>query len=934
MLHAHLPFVRHPETNNCLEERWLFEAITETYIPMLQVFQGLIRDGVDFRITMSLTPTLLTMLTDELLQRRYLSHINSLIELAEKEVIRTKDSAEFNILAREYMKKFKGMRDFYLSYACNLVTAYREIMETGKLEIITSAATHAFLPLVMTEQATKAQIKIATAVYHKHFGRSPRGIWLPECGFLPGLDLILKECGLEYFFTDSHGVGTAQPTPVFGLLSPVLTPHGLAAFPRDTESSRQVWSSQEGYPGDFDYREYYRDIGYDLDFETIRPYIHPEGIRINTGIKYYRITGTFDQKEPYNPQRAKDKAAQHAANFLFNRQRQIEHWSWHMGRKPIVVAPYDAELFGHWWYEGPMWIDMLLRKMHFDQAIIKAITPSEYLQLYTDYQVCSLPMSSWGRGGCNDVWLGRTNDWIYPALHLAEQRMIELADQFQEPGSSERRALNQAARELMLAQSSDWAFTMDSKTMVEYAVKRTKAHFNRFCRLYKMLKSRCVDEPWLSALESMDNIFPEMDFHLYSSGSKARFPSQKYAAKKILMLCWEYPPITVGGLSRHVYDLARFLARQGLEVHVVTIEAGEYPHYEVVEGVHVHRFHVVKPDGGEFIHWVFQLNLMMIETCCQLIQSGLSFDIIHAHDWLACYAAKTLKQLYDFPLVATIHATEHGRNNGIHTDLQRHINDLEWRLTYEAEQVIVCSTYMRQEVESIFALPSSKVAVIPNGVDPELIKVRKSSSNSKQPYAMEQERLVLFVGRLVQEKGVHTLLAAAPSILAEFPEVKFIIAGKGPAMSDLKDQVQHLGIREKVLFTGFVGDEERNRLLQIAEIAVFPSLYEPFGIVAIEAMAAGTTVVVSEVGGLADVVEHGRNGLKMYAGDVNSLTIQVKDLLRNPEWARSLARSGKEQVGRFDWNSIAAKTIAVYGMIQGRRETKAHQQIAASDQDC
>lgn len=936
VLHAHLPFVRHPERADYLEERWLFEAITETYIPLLQVYQGLIRDQVDYRITMSITPTLASLLADRLMQERYLNHLDQLIELAHKETIRT-EQTEFHKLALHYKEKLAGIRKFWLQYDGNLLLAFREIQEQGKLEIVTSAATHAFLPLVMTEEAVRAQIHTAAAAHERFFGRRPRGIWLPECGYTPMLDPILHECGIEYFFTDAHGVGTAEPVPIFGTFSPVVTPHGVAAFPRDQESSKQVWSSQEGYPGDYEYREYYRDIGYDLDFTIIQPYIHPQGIRVNTGIKYFRITGKGDHKEIYNPDRAREKAAEHAGNFMFNREKQIEYWAARMGRKPIVVAPYDAELFGHWWYEGPVWIDMLLRKIHFDQDRIKTITPSEYLSLYGDYQMCHLPLSTWGRNGFSEVWLQGANDWIYPTLHMAERQMIELANRFKDPSTLQRRALNQAARELMLAQSSDWAFIMDSQTMVDYAVKRTKYHVNRFIRLVDMLKSGQIGETWLGQLEQLDLIFPDVDYQVYQSRNsvnqtvltnqpeQAALDSSMWNGRpthrpRVLMLSWEFPPLTVGGLSRHVYDLSRYLVKQEWEVHVVTTEAAGYPHYEMIEGVHVHRVHVMQPDGGEFVHWAFQMNVMMIDHGQSLIESGLTFDLIHAHDWLVSYAAKTLKETCHLPLVATIHATEHGRNQGIHTNLQRYIHGLEWRLTYEAKSVVVCSTYMRREVETIFQLPTDKVTVIPNGVDPELLQPSVMNTQTKEPYAMEQERIVLYVGRLVREKGVHTLLEAAPAILAEHPDVKFVIAGKGPAFEDLVRQAEGLGIREKVMFAGFVSDEERNRLYQLADVAVFPSLYEPFGIVALEAMAAGTSVVVSDVGGLADVVEHERNGFKMYPGDAHSLAFQVNTLLRNSERSFAMALTALKEIGKYDWNEIAGQTLAIYERVLSEAE--------------
>ncbi|RIV18182.1 DUF1957 domain-containing protein [Alicyclobacillaceae bacterium I2511] len=918
VLHAHLPFVRHPESDKYLEERWLFEAITETYIPLLQTYENLIADGVDFRITMSLTPTLLAMLSDPFTQTRYLQHITTLIQLAEQEQERTANLPDFAPLAEFYHRQFKAIQSYFLGCDANLVGAFRRIQEAGKLEILTCAATHAFLPLVSTEQSIRAQIETAVHEHTRQLGRPPVGIWLPECGFQPGLDRILRDYGLQYFFTDTHGLTTAAPRPVFGTLSPVLTPHGMAAFARDEASSRQVWSSKEGYPGDFDYREYYRDIGYDLPFEDIRAFMHPAGIRHNTGLKYHRITGPTADKALYNPEWARHKAAEHAADFLSRRREQIRQGLQGMDRQPIVVAPYDAELFGHWWYEGPQWIDFLFRKMHFDQNEVKAITPSEYLRIYKNYQVCDLTLSSWGRDGYSQVWLNGDNDWIYPALHACEQRMSDRANEFQKPTAVQTRLLNQAARELMLAQSSDFAFIMDAKTMVDYAVKRTKFHVNRFLRADEMLRTGEIDEEWLSAVESLDNLFPYVDYHVYQTIVNS---AQKSAADTssdtstdtpcVLILSWEFPPMTVGGLSRHVYDLSRYLAAAGWKVHVLTTRIGEYPHDEMVEGVHVHRVDVMKPDGGEFVHWAFQLNLAMLDACRELLQH-IHVDLVHAHDWIVGYTAKAVKELYGLPLVATIHATEYGRNQGIHTDMQRYIHQLEWQLTYDAQRVILCSSYMQREVETVFNLPAEKLEVIPNGVDPRLIQVATDVAINRDRFALPEEQIVLFIGRLVREKGVQVLVEAAPQVLEACPRAKFVILGTGPAMQDLKTAAQTAELGARMEFRGFVTDEERNALLQIADLAVFPSLYEPFGIVALEAMAAHTPVVVSDTGGLGDVVDHGRNGYKAYAGNAISLATQIVAALCNPNEAQKMADAAREDLEKYDWRHIASQTIKVY----------------------
>jgi 1,4-alpha-glucan branching enzyme len=310
----------------------------------------------------------------------------------------------------------------------------------------------------------------------------------------------------------------AEPRPRYGVYAPVLCPRSrVAALARDTESSKQVWSAIEGYPGDYNYRDFYRDVGFDLDYEYLKPHLHQTGIRSLLGIKYYKITGRTDHKQPYNRQAALGKAAEHAGNFLFNREKQVEWLSGSMdGRPALIVAPYDAELFGHWWFEGPEWIEFLLRKMHYDQQTVKAVTVPEYLDRYPQVQVSQPTMSSWGYKGYCEVWLEGSNDWIYRHLHEAADRMVELARESPEPTPLRRRALNQAARELLLAQSSDWAFIMKTGTMVDYARERTRVHVLNFNHLYDNLKSNDLDEGWLGEIERRHNLFPDIDYRVYA----------------------------------------------------------------------------------------------------------------------------------------------------------------------------------------------------------------------------------------------------------------------------------------------------------------------------------------------------------------------------------------------------------------------------------
>lgn len=522
MLHAHLPFVRHPEHPSYLEEHWLYEAICETYIPLINVYNGLIHDNIDFRITMSMTPPLVAMLKDKLLQERFLGYVDKRIELATKEIDRTGHEPHYHGLALMYHRRFVECKELFLKYDCDIVNAFKQIQDMGFLEIITCGATHGFFPILnVNPQSVRAQVNVAVDHYYQSFGCAPRGIWLPECGYYPGVDKILQEAGIRYFFVDSHGITHADPKPRYSVYAPLYCPSGVAAFGRDWESSKQVWSSKEGYPGDPDYREYYRDIGFELDFDYIKPYIHPDGFRINTGLKYWRITGPSDYKEAYRPDWAQEKAAQHAGNFLFNRQKQVEHLCAHMDRRPIIVAPYDAELFGHWWFEGPMFIDYLIRKTVCDQTEVRLATPSDYLAQYPTNQVAVPSMSSWGYKGYGEYWLDGSNDWIYRHVHKAGYSMIDLANKFatvikNAPADSVmKRALNQAARELLLAESSDWPFIMKTGTMVPYAEKRINKHIGRFNRLYKDIMEDSIDQQWLREVESRDNIFKDLDCARY-----------------------------------------------------------------------------------------------------------------------------------------------------------------------------------------------------------------------------------------------------------------------------------------------------------------------------------------------------------------------------------------------------------------------------------
>lgn len=382
---------------------------------------------------------------------------------------------------------------------------------------------------------------------------------------------------------------------------------------------------------------------------------------------------------------------------------------------------------------------------------------------------------------------------------------------------------------------------------------------------------------------------------------------------KILMLTWEYPPRIVGGIARVVHDLSKRLIKDGHEVTVITYKEGDLPEYENDKGVEVYRVENYMIHPNSFIDWTLQLNFNMVAKTAELINKNGKFDVIHAHDWLVASSAKTLKQSYGIPLVATIHATESGRNSGIHNDSQRYINDTEWLLTYEATEVIVNSNFMKGHVQSLFGLPFDKINVVPNGINLTNFNGIERDYEFRRQYAMDNEKIILYVGRLVYEKGIQHLISAMPKIIQGYNDVKLVIAGKGGMLDDLKAQAEAMGIANKIYFTGYLNAKQVQKIYKCADVAVFPSTYEPFGIVALEGMLAGVPTVVSDIGGLDEIVDHGINGMKSYAGNPNSIADSVLTVLYDKQLAAAMAKKAKQKVKEeFNWNKIAQDTHYIY----------------------
>lgn len=515
VLHAHLPFVRHPENERHLEEAWLFEAVAETYLPLVRMLRGLQEQKIPVRLAISISSTLGSMLLDPLLQDRCARHLDSLVDLAEKEVHRTLFLGELRPVAEFYLEHFRELRGLYADLDRDIPAAFGEFHRAGMLELFTTTATHAVLPLLRDYPAClRAQVLAGRASHEECFGESPRGIWLPECAFFPGLDEHLAEAGYRWFILDSHGVLHATPRPRFATFAPLITPGGLAAFGRDHASARQVWSRHHGYPGDPNYRDFFRDAGFDLEFDHIRPHLSSPDLRGFTGIKYYRITGAGREKEPYDRPAALERVRCHAQHFLQTRQTDLSTASTHMDRPALAVAPYDAELFGHWWFEGPEFLETLFRAAVDPAGCpgINFVTPSDYLASHPVNQLATPSASTWGEGGHLAMWLNEKTAELYPPLRSAQRRMEILAGRARESRPAKwQRTLAQAGRELLLAQSSDWPFIISSGTSAQYARARFKTHIDRFNALAEMLERNQIDFHELTQIEQADNLFPKLD---------------------------------------------------------------------------------------------------------------------------------------------------------------------------------------------------------------------------------------------------------------------------------------------------------------------------------------------------------------------------------------------------------------------------------------
>ena len=468
------------------------------------------------------------------MRARFEQHLEELEDLAAREVERHLLQPELRAVAEFYVDRLAECRATWEAVGGNVPAGFGTHAKAGNLELLTCAATHAVLPLLRPSPAAlRAQVRLGLTEHVRQFGNLPAGFWLPECAYTPELDPILIAAGVRWTVVETHGLMHAVPTPQGAVFAPVLTPAGLAVFGRDPASARQVWSRHEGYPGDPRYREFHRDLAQDAERGYLTPHRSPVAQPTFTGLKYHAVTGTAETKRVYRRAEALDAVRAHAAHFVAERVawagRAVADGPLPEGRPPLCLAPYDAELFGHWWYEGPEFLDEVMRLTVGANANtpLELVTPAEHLARFPRCEQLQPAVSTWGEGGHLAVWLDVRNAWMQTPLRTAEARLATLGHH-QIHGPSARldlsadpaRALCQAARELLLAQASDWPFLIHHQTAGDYPRRRFTEHLSAFHQLASMLEGlQPWDPAWLAEREAQHPLFPELDWRWWAGAT-------------------------------------------------------------------------------------------------------------------------------------------------------------------------------------------------------------------------------------------------------------------------------------------------------------------------------------------------------------------------------------------------------------------------------
>ena len=555
VLHSHLPYCRNAGRWPHGEE-WIHEAASETYIPLLDALYDLKDEGCHFKLTLGITPVLVEQLADPLVIQHLLEFIEDKIQRAESDIARFEKSNEGHLLylARFYLDRYRRILDsFNERFQRNLITAFKKLQDDEYIEIATSAATHAYLPLLERDSAIYGQLQTGKSCYKKHFGIEPSSVWLPECGYRPayyagnpgksyikpGLETFLARLGLNCFFAETHAVEGGEPVgkakeDVIGPYGGIsrhyvvpLTEHSVptqrttylpywvqtpevAVIGRNNRTSMQVWSAEWGYPGDFNYREFHKKDGI-------------------SGLQYWKVTGAkvdLGYKDYYDPYWAAKRVEEHSSHYSSLVEELLTSFYQETGKFGIISAAYDTELFGHWWFEGVDWLKQVLRQIS-NTEFVEPTTATKFIKEHPPEDVLALSEGSWGMGGGNFTWQNADTEWIWPLIRDSSLRMEQLAAKYPQAPADIKKILNQTARELVLLQSSDWPFLITTGQARTYAENRFSDHFKRFQKLADIADSGRVDkeaQDLCAELWELDKVFPEIDY--LSFAEREGLPSQ------------------------------------------------------------------------------------------------------------------------------------------------------------------------------------------------------------------------------------------------------------------------------------------------------------------------------------------------------------------------------------------------------------------------
>jgi 1,4-alpha-glucan branching enzyme len=518
VFNAHLPFIRQPDSDVVREERYLFERLSDTFIPFLKMLDHLETDRIPFKMAVSFSPTLCHMLRDEYLIEKYLAYADRQIEFGLSELDRTANDPDLNRLARFYYDTAVDNKFLFAErYQKDILSVFDVLRQKGKIEILTTAATYAFFPFCTTySEGIQSQIEVALSSHRSYFGKNPLGFWLPELGWSPELDSFLRAYNINYTIVNSHALVLGNPPPKYGSFYPVKTPAGVEVFSNDFYAAKDVWNKQSGFVQHPLYRDDQKDVGFEIPAENLSPFIQAGWPRIPTGYKYWSKEKRKNYTQIYTVKEARKQAAEHAKVFLNNRVERLHQASLHMDVQPISVWTNNLDDFGHHWYEGIDFLEEVFRQAA-SRTDIQFVLPGDYLSncLVNSYQTLLPEFSSWGTNGYAETWLDSSNDWVYRHISRSMSRMIEMAERFPDEKGLKERALNQAAREILLIQASDWPKMISNNENAEFAKHQVESSLRNFTAIFEALGSSYASPEWLTILEENNNIFPGINYRVF-----------------------------------------------------------------------------------------------------------------------------------------------------------------------------------------------------------------------------------------------------------------------------------------------------------------------------------------------------------------------------------------------------------------------------------